>query len=360
MPVKRVKAAVITEKEKIGLQTFPLPELHEEDLLIKVEMCGVCGSDLHIFKGDWGEPYPLIPGHEFIGIVEAAGSKALGKHQVEIGDRVAVEMILPCGTCQPCRAGLYNLCVYDGKEGRQYGCNISSERQPHLYGGWAEYLYVPAHALVHQIPSHVPLKRAVLTEPLAVSVRAVNLTPPRLGDSVVVVGAGPIGLLTVVAAKAAGASPVMLVGSREERLALGREFGADEVLDYRDGNVFETLQKCLGGQGADIVFETAGTALAQRQSLEYAKPGGVVNYLGLTGNQPVQIETDKQMTFKELTIRSSFLSAWAYQGAIQIIAGGMYPIEKMITHQFSLEDVEEALACSANRKGKAIKVVLVP
>jgi alcohol dehydrogenase len=356
----KVKAAVISEKSKIELRAFPYPDLNENDLLVKVEMCGVCGSDLHIFSGDWGEPYPLIPGHEFVGKIESLGSNAAQHHNIKIGDRVAVEMILPCGTCRLCRSGMYNLCIEDQKEGRQYGCNISCERTPHLFGGWSEYLYVPKNAIVHRIPDHVPLRRAVLTEPLAVAVRAVNLTQPKLGDNVVVVGAGPIGLMTVVAAKAAGAYPVILIGTREERLLLGKTFGADCVIDYRNENALERLLELTEGAGGNIVFETAGTPQAQKESLDYSCAGGTVNYVGLTGNKSVSIETDKQMTFKELKVQTSFLSAWSYEGAINIISSGKFEIEKMITHEFILEDVEKAIRFSSNRGENAIKVVIVP
>ncbi|RQW74830.1 hypothetical protein EBB45_09525 [Lysinibacillus composti] len=356
--MSKAKVAVITDKLKIEMKALPIPEIGDKDLLVKVEMCGVCGSDLHIYQGDWGEPYPLIPGHEFIGRVEALGSNASLIHNVNLGDRVAVEMILPCGECYSCRSGLYNLCEKDRDEGRQYGCNISSNREGTLFGGWSEYLYVPKNALVHRIPEHVPLKRAVLTEPLAVAVRAVNNTKPNLGDSIVIVGAGPIGLLTVVAAKSAGAYPIILVGSREERLSLGKEFGADYVIDYRSENVLEGVLSITQGRGANIVFETAGTPKAQRDSMDYARVGGKVNFVGLTGNKTVQIETDLQMTFKELKVYTSFLSAWSYQGAINIIANGQFPIEKMITHEFSLDEVELALSYSANRTENAIKVAI--
>jgi len=358
--MKAVKAAVIPRRGEIEKGSFPKPILGEEDLLVKVEMCGICGSDLHIFHGDWGEPYPLIPGHEFVGIVAEIGKNASQKHGVNLGDKVAVEMILPCGTCTWCREGYYNLCVKDKEEGRQYGCNISSSREPHLFGGWSEYLYVPSDALVHKIPDHVPWRRAVLIEPMAVAVRAVNLTPPKLGDSVVVVGAGPIGLLTTTAAKTAGAGSVILIGTREERLALGKELGADVTIDFRKEDAKAKLHELTGGKGANVVFETAGTPQAQKDSLDYARAGGTVNYIGLTGNKRVPIETDKQMTFKELTLQTSFLSAWAYQGAIDIIANGKFPVEKIITHEFSLDQVEKAIQCASNREEKAIKVILIP
>jgi alcohol dehydrogenase len=356
--MKTIKSMVIVRKGELELHHFPKPTLGEEDLLVKVELCGICGSDLHIMRGDWGEPYPLIPGHEFVGTVAEMGKKASKKHQVAIGDKVAVEMILPCWECQWCKQGSYNLCLMDKQEGRQYGCNIRCDQEPHLYGGWSEYLYVPSHAIVHRIPDHIPWHRAVLTEPLAVAVRAVNLTPPKLGDCVAVVGAGPIGLMTVTAAKAAGAYPVILIGSREERLSTGLELGADAIIDFRNEDVLQKLNHLTHGTGADIVFETAGTVQAQRDSLDYAKPGGTVNYIGLTGNKSVCIDTDSQMTFKELKLQTSFLSAWAYQGAIDILASGKYPVEKIITHEFPLEEAKAAVECAADRGNKAIKVIL--
>ncbi|MFM1655603.1 zinc-binding dehydrogenase [Brevibacillus sp. B_LB10_24] len=358
--MKAVKSAVISAKEQLEIRSFPLPGLGRGEMLIKVEMCGICGSDLHIFRGDWGEPYPLIPGHEFIGRVAQMGEGAAERHQVRIGDRVAVEMILPCWECEYCKAGRYNLCLQDRSEGRQYGCNISMTRAPSLYGGWSEYLFVPPNAIVHRIPEHVPLRRAVLVEPLAVAVRAVHLTPPRLGDCVAVIGAGPIGLLTAVAAKAAGAGCVILVGTREERLALGKELAADFAVDFRQENAREKVRAYSGGRGADIVFETAGTVSGQIDSLHYARTAGVVNYVGLTGNKTVPIHTDAEMTFKEVKLQTSFLSAGAYQAAIRIISGGRYPIEKLITHEFSLDQAYRGLQCAANRDEKAIKVILVP
>ncbi|GEN34775.1 MULTISPECIES: zinc-dependent alcohol dehydrogenase [Aneurinibacillus] len=344
----------------MSIQLFDKPKLRDDELLVKVEMCGICGSDQHIFQGDWGEPYPLIPGHEFVGTVAEAGSKACQKHGIQVGDKVAVEMIIPCNTCYWCRKGLYNLCIKDREQGMQYGCNISCEREGRLYGGWSEYLYVPANAIVHRIPDHVPWERAVLIEPLAVTVRAVNLTPPKIGDTVVVVGSGTIGLLTVVAVRAAGAGKVILVGTRTERLALGKELGADAVVDFRLEDAGSFIMEHTDGIGADLVFETAGTPAAQADSLNYARPGGVVNYIGLTGRKTVSIDTDWQMTFKELTLQTSFLSAHSYQGAIKLIADGQYPVEKLITHRFPLEQVEEAIACSADRATKALKVVLLP
>src|SRR5581483_4867002 len=224
-----VRAAVAVGRDRIEIQRLPRPRLGPKDLLIRLALCGVCGSDPHIVRGDWPTPYPLIIGHEMIGTVEEAGDEAEAHHAVRVGDRVAMDMIIPCRACFFCQAGLPNLCERDAKEGWQLGCSVPTIRSPGLWGGWAELLYLPAEAAVFRVPASIPWNVAVLTEPLAVCCRAVQLTRPRLGDTAVVVGAGAIGLLCVVAVKAAGAQRVILVGSRANRLELGRALGADEV-----------------------------------------------------------------------------------------------------------------------------------
>ena len=227
-------AAVAVAPGLLELQRLPIPEIGRRDLLMKVRLCGICGSDQHLLRNDWNTTYPLVLGHEFVGTVDRVGEQAAARHGVAAGDRIAVEMYVPCQECFFCRRGLYNLCERDLDEGWQFGCNIPTTRAPGLWGGYAEYLYVPYRALVHRVSSTVNWNAAVLIEPLAVAVRAVNLTPISLGDSVVVVGPGTIGLLAAVAAKSAGAGQVILVGTRDSRLALGAGMGADVVVNARD------------------------------------------------------------------------------------------------------------------------------
>ncbi len=355
-----VRAAVTTSPGHIEVQRFPRPALGPGDMLLKVELCGVCGSDVHLFHGDWGNPFPVILGHEYIGTVAELGEQAAQKHGVSPGDRVAVEMIWPCHDCFYCQQGLYNLCDLDQTEGRQFGCNISSARPPHLWGGWAEYLFVPQGSLVHRLPEDIPWEALVLTEPLAVAVRAVNLTPISIGDTAVVVGSGPIGLVTVVAAQAAGAGRVVLVGTREKRLVLGQELGASEIVDFRQEDALPRVRQLTSSRGADIVFETAGTVESQVQALSYARRAATVTFVGLTGNRPVTFYPDQQIVQREVRIQSSILSAWAYQGAIEIIKSQRFPIEKLVTHKFPLEQASEALHLSMHGKDQAVKVVLAP
>ncbi len=356
-----VEAAVAVAPGRIAIQRLPWPAIGPRDLLMQVELCGICGSDQHLLANDSGEtPFPLILGHEYVGTVAEGGEAALLHHGVSVGDRIVVEMCVPCHECYWCRRGLYNLCEADLTEGRQYGCNIPLSRPPGLWGGYAEYLYVPYGALVHRIAHQVPWRAAVLIEPLAVAVRAASLTPFSLGDTVVVVGPGAIGLLTLVVAKAAGAGQVILVGTRPGRLALGKRLGADAVVDARGEDAGARIRSLTGGRGADAVIETAGTPAAQQASLTYARRGATVTLVGVTGDKVVPVRSDRLLTWREVRLQTSFLSAWAYEGALNIIESGRFPLADLVTHVFPLRRAAEALAFARDRKDECVKVVLAP
>lgn len=356
----RALAAVATAPGQIHLESLPLPDIGPGDLLMRVELCGICGSDQHLLRSDWGTAFPLILGHEFVGTVAEVGDLAAARHRVAKGDRIAVEMSVPCNECFWCRRGLYNLCERDLDAGWQFGCNIPTSRPPALWGGYAEYLYVPYRALVHRVSPDVPWRAAVLIEPLAVTVRAVNLTPITMGDTVVVVGPGTIGLLASVAAKSAGAGQVILVGTRDSRLELGRELGADVVVNAREVDAVARVRELTEGRGADVVLETAGTASAQAEAFGYARRGAAVTIVGLTGDKMVSLNTDRQLAFKEIRLQASYLSAWGYQGAIRIVESGRFPLAKLVTQVFPLSAAREALDFSHDRKDECIKAALAP
>jgi len=220
-------------------------------------------------------------------------------------------------------------------------------------------LYVPPEAAVFRVPKEIPWDVAVLTEPLAVCCRAVLLSRPRLGDTAVVVGAGPIGLLCIPAVKAAGAQRVILVGSRANRLELSRALGADEVVDVRAGHALAEVLELTGGRGADLVFETAGTADSHAQSVTYARRGGTVTLIGLTGTKSAGFDTD-QIVADELRVQGSYLSAGAYPAAIGLLARGELPFERLVTQRFPLAEAARALQASVERRDGCIKVVIDP
>jgi threonine dehydrogenase-like Zn-dependent dehydrogenase len=233
------RCVALVGRRALEVREFPTPRLGAGDLLVRVRLCGICGSDLHWWDGHWAPRYPTVMGHEFIGEVAAIGEEAARRRGLAPGDPVAVEMLLPCWECERCRDGHYNLCEEDDRSvderrGRQYGCNMPADRPPTpLWGGYAQFLYAPREALVHRLPRDLPWERMVFTEPLAVACRAVARGGVRPGESVVVIGPGLVGLMLTIAAKAAGASPVVVTGTRDYRLDRALELGADATINVR-------------------------------------------------------------------------------------------------------------------------------
>jgi alcohol dehydrogenase len=363
MSRRKVLAAVVPVVKQMELQQFDWPDVGPRDMMVQVLACGICGSDAHHFWEDaWHTRFPIIPGHEFVCKVEEVGEAAAAHHEVQVGDTVAVELNIPCWECYWCKQGLYNLCIQDTLEGREFGCNIPTTRPPGLWGGYAEYLYVPYEAIVHRYAPDVNVMAAIFTEPLAVAVRAVNLTARRqLGDSTVIVGGGTIGIMQGIAAKAGGLDPVILLGTRDKRLNLALEIGAaDVVVNVHEQSPLEVVNTLTGGLGADVVYETAGSISAQQQCFSFARKGGTVVLVGLTGNKTVPINTDASIGSKELTVQASFLNAGSYPGAMKIIESERFPIEKIVTHQFPLRDAFEAMRVARDEHDVALKVALVP
>ena len=359
----KVLAAVVPAAKQMELREFDWPEMGPRDMMVQVLACGVCGSDAHHFWEDaWHTRFPIIPGHEVICRVAEVGQAAATHHGVQMGDIVAVELIVPCWECYWCKQQLFNLCVQDALEGREYGCNIPITRPPGLWGGYAEYLYVPYEANVHKCPPDIHIMAGVFIEPLAVAVRAVNLAARRrVGDSAVIVGGGTIGIVQAIAAKTAGFDPVILLGTRDSRLSLAAEIGCvDAAINVNKGDPVKAINGLTDGLGADVVFETAGSVSAQQQCFDYARKGGTVVLVGLTGNRIIPINTDASIATKELTLQASFLNAGGYPAAIKIIASGRFPIEKMATQTFPLKDAFEAMRVAREEHDVSVKVVLIP
>lgn len=363
MSKHKVKAAVVPEVKKLEICEFDWPEVGPRDMMVRVKACGICGSDAHHFWEDaWHTHFPLIPGHEFVCQVAEVGADAAVHHGVKVGDTVAVELVIPCWECYWCQRGLYNLCIQDGLEGREYGCNIPTTRAPGLWGGYAEYLYVPYEAIVHKYPDDVKPLAAVFTEPLSVAVRAVNMARGRLlGDAAVIVGAGTIGLMQGIAAKVAGFDPVILLGTRDTRLDWAMDVGcADVAVNIRKEDPLKVVNGLTNNLGAGVVFETAGSISAQQTCFDFCRKAGTVVLVGLTGGQMVPLNTDFSISFKELTVQPSFLNAGGYEGAVNIIKSGRFPLEKLVSKTFALDDAFEAMRVAREEHDAVMKVVLTP
>lgn len=350
---------------RVELTRTPIPQIGHDDMLVRIARVGICATDLHLLAGHIGDPFPLVPGHEFVGEIAEIGPSARQARNLQVGDHVAIEMLIPCQTCARCREGRYNLCDRDDMfrgwdRGRQYGVNIPQTVSPGLWGGYADYVFVPEAAITHKLPSSLPWDIAALVEPLAVVYRAFQRGRIQAGETVAIIGPGPIGILATAAARSIGAGRVVVLGTRQSRLDLALKFGADAVINSRVEDVETRFREELGGL-ADIVVEAAGVPAAQEQAIRLTRRGGRAVLTGACGSGvPVTFRQDEDVLLKELDILPSFLSAGGFEPAITTLERRDFPYEKLVTHIFPLEEVETAFQVIQDREGGVLKALLDP
>jgi threonine dehydrogenase-like Zn-dependent dehydrogenase len=354
---------------KIEIREFNKPQLNPRDILMKVRLCGICGSDIHMWNGRLVHlEEPFIPGHEVVGEVYEAGNEALDFRKLRVGDQIVPEILIPCGHCFWCRRGQYCLCLEDDRSinptyGRQFGCNIPLSRPPSLWGGFAQYLYVPENAIVHKFEKRVSWKSAVLTEPLATAIHAIHLSKLKVGQSCLIIGPGPIGLMLVVAAKEAGAHPIILVGTKgdEYRLEMGSKLGADFTINTTETqNLMQEVKYMTGELGVDVAIEAAGSPKAQILAIRSVRKGGTCVFLGLSGKKDLTLIPDTDIVFKEITLVGCLMSAHGFEGAVKIIESGRFPLESLVTAEFPLNKIQEAFEYSEAKRESSIKTVVNP
>jgi len=353
MPQRRCRAVVQTAPRTLELRDLPVPEIDAESGLLRVEACGICGSDAEQYAGVLPVRFPVVPGHEPVGTIEAIGDRAAKRWGVQPGDRVAVEVLIPCGHCHACRAGRYPQCR--GRGGLFGHGYVPLERPPGLWGAYAEYMYLDPHSIVHKVSRDVPLGTIALFNPLGAGFRwAVEIGRAGPGDTVLVLGPGQRGLASVVAARAVGVDTIIVTGtSRDARkLALARELGADHVIDVETEDVRARVRELTGGRGADLVIEVAAASLAPvAEALHYAAPGGRVVLAGVKGFKAVPDFLSDLVVVKELTVSGAFgVTSPSYRAAIRLIESGRVPVGRMHTHDFPLEEAERAIRTLAGEE----------
>ncbi|WP_187361135.1 zinc-dependent alcohol dehydrogenase [Phytoactinopolyspora mesophila] len=360
-----VRAAVQTGPRKIEMQEFPRPSIGDDDGLLRVEANGICGSDVEIFNGHMGERPPFIPGHEPMGIIEEIGEQAAERWGVQEGDRVALEVIVPCRACADCLTGRYQACRF-----RKYGHGVTPiDVLPSIWGGFAEHLYLSPTTVMHKIDKSLPAEIAAMYNPLGAGVRwAVDLGEVGLGTTLLVLGAGQRGLGAVIAAKAAGAGTIIVTGlaSDAHKLEIARELGADHTLivDGDDAqDVPESVRDITNGEMVDVAVDLTPMAAGPiTDALKSVRHGGRVVLAGLKGHKEIPLVTDLIIN-RGLVIKGAFgVDAAANKKAIELLESGRFPLEKLHTHTFGLDDVGlaiDTLAGSAG-DGSAIHVSVHP
>ena len=361
---RTARAVVQTGPKSLEVRELPVPEVGPDEGLVRVEACGICGSDYEQFEGVLPVRFPLVPGHEPVGRIEEVGERAAVRWGVAVGDRVCVEAIMPCGACPECLGGSSTLCS-GGRRGvlNAHGY-LGLDVEPGLWGGWAEYLYLSPRSLVHKIDDSVAPEIATLFNPIGAGFRwAVEMPRLAVGETIVVLGPGQRGLASVIAAREAGAGKIIVTGlARDEaKLALAHEFGADVTVVVEQNDVRSAVREATGGRGADVVIDvTAYATEAVTQAIDLARRGGRVMLAGTKGlGKPVADFYSDRVVLKELTVMGALgVDYRNYERAIRLIESRRYLLERMHTHTVPLEEAERALGLLAS--GEAVHVALVP
>lgn len=333
-----MQAAVLHALRDIRMEEVREPKLGDGEVLIEPHKVGVCGSDVRKYCREPEGPFPLILGHECSGHIVQIGP---GVTSFEIGQRVVIQPNFGCGRCLQCRMGRDNLCP----NRVSLGFNID--------GCFAERVKAPAR-YVHPIPGDLTDEEGALVEPLAVATRAVGRIGDPLGKQIMILGAGPIGLLVFLMAKLAGAT-VFLADLVEERLTLGKSLGADAVIDVSKSDPKGSALSLTAGKGVDAVAETAGITQTFEQAIEMVKPGGRIVLVGLTPHAAnISMEP---LVRKEIEIFGSYIYSYQdFSRAIQVIHKGKGIFTPLISHRFPLKDTGKAI--ETTEKGKGIKVMV--
>jgi L-iditol 2-dehydrogenase len=341
-----MKVAVMRGIGKIAIEERPIPVPREEEVLIRIKSVGVCGSDVHYFVegriGDYVVKPPFVLGHECSGEVVEVGKRV--KH-LRPGDRVTMEPGIPCGKCEFCRSGRYNLCP-----------EVVFWATPPIDGTFGEYVTHPAN-FTYPIASSVSFEEAALVEPLSVGFYAARRAQVEPGQVALILGSGPIGLVTLEVLLARGVTEVIAVDVVPLRLEKAAELGARYVVNAKDQDVREKVMEITGGRGVDVVFETAGSVVTTQMTVEMVRKGGKVVLIGLPSVPRVDFDVIKVID-KELDVLGIFRYANTYKGCVDLLNAGKVDLATLITHRFPLEKTQEALQFAHEHKMEAIKVVV--
>ncbi|ABC29277.1 Threonine dehydrogenase and related Zn-dependent dehydrogenase [Hahella chejuensis KCTC 2396] len=338
------------------LEQRPRPVAGPGELVIKIEACGICGSDCKASSGAdmfWcgDNPWlkaPVIPGHEFYGRVAEMGPGAAERFNVKLGEKVIAEQIVPCERCRFCRSGKYWMCEVH---------NIFGFQKDVAEGGMAQYMRVPANAVVHRIPESVSLEDAALIEPMACAIHTVNRADIQLDDVVVLAGAGPLGLCMIQVARLKTPKKLVVIDMVDERLELAKDFGADVVLNPARDDIDAAIKGMTDGYGCDVYIEATGAPAAVTQGLRIIRKLGRFVEFSVFG---AETTTDWSVIGdrKELDIRGAHLGPYTYPVAIDLFERGLVTSRGIVTHQRKLDDWENAFKLAST--ADSIKVLLVP
>ena len=355
-------AAVLENPRDFQLREFPIPEIGSDEGILRVEACGLCGTDYEQWQGhlrDWGGGLPIIPGHEVIGFVESVGERAAKRWKVKEGDRVAIEPVIPCGHCSQCVTGAYTRCEADSGYGLYHGTGVA----PSLWGGYATHLYLHPRTMLHHLPADVPADLMTLFNPLSNAVRWVyEVGKAGLGTTVVIEGPGQRGLLAALVAREAGASCIIVTGTGKDasRLDLARRLGA-HVVNVDQEDPIERVRTITRGRLADVVLDvSAGATAPVVQAVDMVKRGGRIVLAGLKGRTPLTNFLVDKVVFREIEMVGVLSAGWgSCETAIELVRRLAPELTSLCSHSFPLERAEAAVKALGRESADAANVVHV-
>ncbi|WPX08302.1 NAD(P)-dependent alcohol dehydrogenase [Anaerocellum danielii] len=339
--------AIILERPKIlkmGIKNKP--EIKDDEVLVGVRCVGICGSDIHYYEngkiGNYVVEKPLILGHEASGEVISVGKNV---KNFNIGDKVVIEPGITCGKCEYCKSGRYNLCRH-----------VRFLATPPVDGALCEYLAVKEDYLF-KIPDNIEYDIATLVEPLSVGIHAAMRGNVKLGDTVLILGLGPVGLLSILAVKAFGASQVIAVDIQPLRLKAAKELGANHIINAKDSNYKQLILEATQNTGPDITFETAGSKETSRLAFEITKRGGRIVLIGLLPDNEVSVNINS-IVDNEYNVYGVFRYANTYRKAIEVLSNNLEKVKGLITHRFKFDEAIQTFEFVKENKDKCIKAVI--
>lgn len=342
----KMKVAVMNGIGEMGFLERDIPTVKDDEVLVKLEYIGICGSDLHYYEtgriGDYIVKPPFVLGHEPGGVVVEVGKNV---NHLNVGDRVALEPGKTCGHCEFCKTGRYNLCQ-----------DVIFFATPPVDGVFQEYIAHQAD-LCFKLPEGVSTLEGALIEPLAVGFHSAIQGEVKCGQTAVVMGAGCIGLVTMMALKAMGVENVYVVDVMQKILDKDLELGATGVINGKEKNAVDAIMEITNGVGCDLVIETAGTEITTVQAINMAKKGSNIVLVGYSKSGemtlPMSLVLDKELTFKTV-----FRYRHIYPMAIEAVANGSINLKGIVTNEFSLDEIQNAMDYSVSNKADIVKAVV--
>lgn len=342
------RGAFMRGKDRMVIKEIPVPEIGPKDVLVSLEYIGICGSDGHyfhhgncgIYKVDLEQDFML--GHECAGTVVKIGEQV---QDLKPGDKVALEPGIICGKCEFCKSGHYNLCP-----------DVVFLATPPVQGCNEEYIAFPAD-MCFKLPEHVSTKEGALIEPLSVGFYAAEQGNVRAGDTVVILGGGCIGLVTMLACKAQGAGRIIVADLVDTRLKKAMEMGATDVVNSGSEDIKKKVEELTQGRGADVVFETAGSSVTIAQTPFLVRRGGTITLVGISAQEEISYNF-AQIMDKEATIKSVFRYKNIYPKAIAAVASGSVSVKDIVTHEFDFDQIQEAYEEAVNNKTDLVKAII--